>query len=173
MTARELPGHASSSLAGSGAGTIHAGTWAEAVAGDPWRTLRAICGAGRLDTGRGKHDASLGRVTCGTCERILDRWFDESDERATERLIKEWTDGEPRVWDLKVHGSRYQRAGIPDHILCVAGVFVAAEVKPRGKRPTALQSREIERIRRAGGAAYVVRSFAEFLAVVYREINGN
>ena len=132
-----------------------------ALLADP---LTGICGTRRLEPASVECD--LARVTCGSCKRALDRIFDDSDERATEARIKAWTDTEPRVWDLKVHGSRYQRAGIPDHLLCVAGVFVAIETKRRGTRPTPLQDREMGKITRAGGYVYVVRSMAEFLKIV-------
>lgn len=51
------------------------------------------------------------------------------------------------------HG--YGRSGVPDIICCVAGKFVAIECKAGGNKPTALQVREIETIRQAGGVAVV------------------
>lgn len=52
------------------------------------------------------------------------------------------------------HG--YGRSGVPDIIGCVGGRFLAIECKANGNKPTALQVREIERIRRSGGLAVVV-----------------
>jgi Holliday junction resolvase len=51
------------------------------------------------------------------------------------------------------HG--YGRSGVPDIIACVNGNFLAIECKAGAKKPTALQVREIESIRAAGGVAMV------------------
>lgn len=51
------------------------------------------------------------------------------------------------------HG--YGRSGVPDIIACVNGHFLAIECKAGGNKPTALQTREIESIRLAGGVAVV------------------
>ncbi len=44
--------------------------------------------------------------------------------------------------------------GTPDKLLCVNGHFVALELKDRGKQPTALQRRFLDRTERAGGFAF-------------------
>ena len=51
------------------------------------------------------------------------------------------------------HG--YGRSGVPDIIACVNGHFMAIECKAGTNKPTALQVREIERIRQANGVAAV------------------
>ena len=51
------------------------------------------------------------------------------------------------------HG--YGRSGVPDIIACVSGRFLAIECKAGRNKPTALQVREIESIRKAGGVAVV------------------
>ena len=51
------------------------------------------------------------------------------------------------------HG--FGRSGVPDIICCVAGMFLAIEVKAGKNKPTALQVAEIEAIRRADGVAIV------------------
>jgi len=51
------------------------------------------------------------------------------------------------------HG--YGRSGVPDIVCCVGGAFLGIEVKAGKNKPTALQTREIEAIRRAGGTAVV------------------
>lgn len=51
------------------------------------------------------------------------------------------------------HG--YGRSGVPDIVACVSGRFLAIECKAGKNKPTALQVREIESIRKAGGAALV------------------
>jgi len=52
------------------------------------------------------------------------------------------------------HG--FGRSGVPDVVACVNGYFLAIECKAGKNKPTALQIREIENIRHAGGVAVVV-----------------
>jgi len=49
----------------------------------------------------------------------------------------------------------YGRSGVPDIVGCVNGNFIAIECKAGTNKPTALQVREIEAIRKAGGCAVV------------------
>jgi len=48
------------------------------------------------------------------------------------------------------------RAGIPDIIVCLYGYFLAVECKAGKGKTTALQDRELQRIRDAGGVALVI-----------------
>jgi len=50
----------------------------------------------------------------------------------------------------------YGRAGIPDFIVCANGRFLAIEAKAGRGQTTALQERELSRIRANGGRALVV-----------------
>lgn len=50
----------------------------------------------------------------------------------------------------------YGRAGIPDLIGCLNGAFFAIETKAGKGTTTALQDRELQRIKDAGGIALVV-----------------
>ena len=50
----------------------------------------------------------------------------------------------------------YGRAGIPDFVCCVNGRFLAIETKAGKGKTTALQDREMQRIRDAQGVAIVV-----------------
>lgn len=52
------------------------------------------------------------------------------------------------------HG--FGRSGVPDVVACVNGHFLGIECKAGKNKPTALQIREIENIRHAGGVAVVV-----------------
>ena len=52
------------------------------------------------------------------------------------------------------HG--YGRSGIPDIVGSYKGYFFAIECKAKNGKPTALQERELRRIRDAGGIALVV-----------------
>jgi Holliday junction resolvase len=50
----------------------------------------------------------------------------------------------------------FGRAGIPDIIACHKGKFLAFECKAGSNKPTALQLRELDNIRKAGGVAMVI-----------------
>jgi Holliday junction resolvase len=50
----------------------------------------------------------------------------------------------------------FGRAGVPDIIGCYQGCFFAIECKAGSNKPTELQERELEKIRRAGGVAIVI-----------------
>ena len=50
----------------------------------------------------------------------------------------------------------YGRSGVPDIVGCYKGCFFAIECKANGGVPTALQLKEIQKIKDAGGAAFVV-----------------
>lgn len=50
----------------------------------------------------------------------------------------------------------YGRAGIPDFVGCLNGRFIAIEAKAGKGKTTALQDRELEKIRASGGFAMVV-----------------
>lgn len=50
----------------------------------------------------------------------------------------------------------FGRAGIPDIICCMNGLFVALELKAGKGKTTALQDREIAAINTHGGKAYVI-----------------
>lgn len=52
------------------------------------------------------------------------------------------------------HG--YGRSGVPDIVACMGGKFLGIECKAGKNKPTALQIKEIEHIRRCGGVAIVV-----------------
>lgn len=53
-------------------------------------------------------------------------------------------------------GGSFTSRGIPDIIVCMDGLFVGLEIKAGKNKATALQLRELERIRNAGGIALVV-----------------
>ena len=72
----------------------------------------------------------------------------------------------PDCFCWKEHGSPYSTAGLPDIICCIAGRFVAFEVKAENGRLTALQDRTLCRIRDAGGVAHVVRSLDEVKTIL-------
>lgn len=78
------------------------------------------------------------------------------NEHALTKKVTAWLATQPDVWWLKVHGgSPYQRAGVPDLILCVRGLFAAVELKAPDNpsaEPSPTQRAQLKAIRRAGGA---------------------
>lgn len=52
------------------------------------------------------------------------------------------------------HG--YGRSGVPDIVGCFGGTFFAIECKAGKNKPTALQEREMQRIRDANGYTFVI-----------------
>lgn len=51
----------------------------------------------------------------------------------------------------------FGRSGVPDFVCCFDGLFVGIECKAGDNQPTALQERELTKIRTAGGLTFVVR----------------
>lgn len=50
----------------------------------------------------------------------------------------------------------FGRSGVPDIVGCINGKFFAVECKAGNNKPTALQEREMNAIRAAGGVALVI-----------------
>ena len=92
-------------------------------------------------------------------DKVQDRPYSESMASTPEGKVKQRV-----VYVLTTHGAYYffpsmygyGRAGIPDIIVCHRGRFVAIECKAGKGTTTKLQDRELDRIRKAGGAALVV-----------------
>ena len=67
----------------------------------------------------------------------------------------------------------FGRAGVPDIIGCYRGYFFAVECKAGKGKTTALQDAEIEKIRRAGGKAFVINeSNIDMLEIYLEETHG-
>jgi hypothetical protein len=67
----------------------------------------------------------------------------------------------------------YGRSGVPDIVCCVNGLFMGIECKANGGKPTALQVRELERIRRRNGVAVVVdENNLDMLLPLVRKLKG-
>ena len=57
----------------------------------------------------------------------------------------------PMGWYIKIWGGGFQKSGIPDLLMCVNGIFIAAELKSSVGKPTDLQRKNIEMVNRGGG----------------------
>lgn len=76
-----------------------------------------------------------------------------------EKLVKNRIDAilkELGAWYFKPSANGYGRSSIPDFVGNLNGLFFAIEAKAKGNKPTALQARELERIKAAGGFAKVI-----------------
>lgn len=62
---------------------------------------------------------------------------------------------------FKPVGSLAQQRGTPDLLICYQGLFVGAELKVEGRKPSKLQELELSKIRNAGGIADAVWSIEE------------
>jgi len=50
----------------------------------------------------------------------------------------------------------YGSSGVPDFLVCLRGRFIGIECKANGGKPTALQEKNLEDIRKNSGIAFVV-----------------
>lgn len=76
-------------------------------------------------------------------------------EAKTKQRVRKILD-DANVYHFNPFGGGYGRAGIPDIVGCVNGFFLAIECKAGKGKTTALQDRELENIRAAGGVTMVV-----------------
>ena len=60
------------------------------------------------------------------------------------------------AWYCMPVGSGYGKSAVPDFIICYRGYFIAIETKAGSKQATAIQAREITRIKEAEGHAFVI-----------------
>ena len=79
-------------------------------------------------------------------------------EKTLIQNIRKYLQTLPECFFWKEHGGQYGTAGIPDIIVCYKGRFYGLEAKVGTNKPTRLQESTIAAIRKAGGAAGVVRS---------------
>jgi Holliday junction resolvase len=76
-------------------------------------------------------------------------------EKAVKAKVKTILESEG-VYYFMPPANGFGRSGVPDIVACVNGLFFGIECKANGNKPTALQIREIEAIRRNNGVAVVV-----------------
>ena len=67
------------------------------------------------------------------------------------KLLKEY-----EVYYFMPIGGMYSKIGVPDVIGCLNGRFIAVEAKAGKGKTTALQDRELKRIKDAGGVSLVI-----------------
>jgi len=74
--------------------------------------------------------------------------------KVKDRVVAALKDAGAYYFFPATHG--FGRSGVPDVVACINGRFLGIECKAGTNKPTALQVRELERIRLAGGVAVVV-----------------
>jgi Holliday junction resolvase len=74
-------------------------------------------------------------------------------------------------WWFKVHGSPFQKAGVPDIIGCYRGLFVAIELKMPGNGPSELQKHILDLLTKAGARCGVAYTIKEALQIRNGELN--
>lgn len=57
------------------------------------------------------------------------------------------------AWYFCPYMAGFGKSGVADIIACIKARFVSIEVKREGKKPTPIQERRMDEIRRAGGIA--------------------
>lgn len=67
---------------------------------------------------------------------------------------------------FNVPGTGMEQKGTPDLLVCHRGLFIAAELKVPGEKPTKLQQYELEKVRTAGGTAAVIESMEALEALL-------
>lgn len=76
-------------------------------------------------------------------------------EKTFENKIKKYIEGQGG-WFVKFFANRMTKEGIPDILACIGGYFVGIEVKAQNGKPSELQIYHCNKIRKAGGFAFVV-----------------
>lgn len=66
-----------------------------------------------------------------------------------------------KIWWFKVHGSNWQKPGIPDILMCCNGRFVGLEMKADGDYASTVQQGVIAQIHQAQGRCYIIRDAME------------
>lgn len=82
-----------------------------------------------------------------------------------QKILRAYGDG---VYHFMPVANGFGRAGIPDIIVCAFGHFLSIECKAGKGKVTALQERELNKIRSAGGLAMVVYDDPEHYAKLCR-----
>lgn len=76
------------------------------------------------------------------------------EKKVKDKVVKLLKANEVYYFFPNTHG--FGRSGVPDIICCVRGKFLGIECKAGDNKPTALQEKEMQSIRDAGGRTLVV-----------------
>lgn len=83
--------------------------------------------------------------------------------------------GSVNGWFTKIWGGGFQKEGIPDILMCVNGVFVSVELKAKNGKPSEMQVKNTNLIRRSGGIGLILYpdGFQNFKELVLEVIECN
>ncbi len=102
-----------------------------------------------------------------------------ASEKKFENKVKSWLrqlqkEGQP-IKFIKIWGGGYQKAGIPDLICCINGIYFEVELKSSTGRPTELQKYNIKLTNAANGIGIILypEGFEQFKAIVKGVIKCN
>ena len=102
-----------------------------------------------------------------------------ASEKKFENKVKSWLhqlqkEGQP-IKFIKIWGGGYQKAGIPDLICCINGIYVEVELKASNGRPTELQKHNIKLTNAANGIGIILypEGFEQIKTIVKGVINCN
>jgi hypothetical protein len=76
-------------------------------------------------------------------------------EGKVKKRVKEILKEAGAYWTMPL-GTGFSSSGVPDFLVCKDGLFYGIECKANGGKPTALQLKHLDDIRKAGGIALVI-----------------
>ena len=98
---------------------------------------------------------------------IKRQWEAVYIERCKHGFGRGWRKPVNENWQGDASLLHYGTAGLPDIVCCLEGRFFAFEVKTLSGQLTKLQEHTLERIKAAGGRAFVVRSVEDVDAILW------
>lgn len=89
-------------------------------------------------------------------------------EKTFENKVKKFIE-DHGGWYVKFFANRMTKEGIPDILACINGYFVGIEVKAQNGKPSELQLYHCDKIRKAGGFAFILypSGFEDFKTFVH------
>ena len=102
-----------------------------------------------------------------------------ASEKKFENKVKSWLhqlqkEGQP-IKFIKIWGGGYQKAGIPDLICCINGIYFEVELKSSVGKPSELQKYNIRLTNEANGIGIILypEGFEQFKNIVKGVLNCN
>jgi len=96
-------------------------------------------------------------------------------ESTLSKKVNKYLKSLENCWFMKIHGSIFQRAGVPDYIGCYKGIFWGIELKVGTNKTSKIQDYMMLLMRSAGGRTIVCYDLIEvkkFMNSLKGESNG-
>lgn len=89
-------------------------------------------------------------------------------EKQFENKVKSYLKTIPHSWYLKYWGGGMGKAGIPDLLCCINGIFISIELKASNGKPSELQKYNTKLINKANGIGIILypEGFSEFKKII-------